>query len=149
MCPVCKRSKRWLERLDWLGRLEFADIHDRGRADAELPAVTYADMLRRMYVKRPDGSYFAGFEAFRAVAPMLPLCWLLLPALWLPGAVLIGKRVYDFIARNRFRYAKCDNEFCSLHLKLLAGKQIDDNIVAQVIELNKRYRSDAPAPEAL
>ncbi|MBK8205813.1 MAG: DUF393 domain-containing protein [Planctomycetes bacterium] len=148
MCPICKKSKRTLERLDWLGRLTFADIHDRRYADAELPGVSYADMLREMWVKRPDGSYFGGFKAFRAMAPMLPLCWLIVPLLWLPGVAWVGTRIYRFIARNRFKYAKCDDEFCSLHLKLLAGKEIDDEIIRQVIELHGRYRTSQQEPGA-
>lgn len=140
MCPVCKKAKRNLERLDWLGRLRYEDIHNRPAAEAALPAVTYADMLRQMYVKRPDGSYFGGFEAFRALAAVLPLCWPLVPFLWLPGAKWIGTRMYKFIARNRFKFAKCDDEACSLHLKLLAGKELDETVIKQVIELHERYR---------
>ncbi|MCB9894415.1 MAG: DUF393 domain-containing protein [Planctomycetes bacterium] len=151
MCPICKKSKRTLERLDWLGRLTYADIHDRHFAEAELPAVTYADMLKQMYVKRPDGSCFGGYEAFRAMAPVLPLCWLIVPLLWLPGARLVGSRIYAFIARNRFKYAKCDNEFCSLHLKLLAGKEVDDEVIRKVVELHEKYRAaqgKVPEPAA-
>jgi len=148
MCPVCKKAKRNLERLDWLGRLTYRDIHDRASADAALPTVTYADMLRQMYVKRPDGSYFGGFEAFRALAAVLPLCWPLVPFLWLPGAKFIGTRMYKFIARNRFKFAKCDDEACNLHLKLLAGKELDDTVIKQVIELHERYRKAKTNPIA-
>ena len=148
MCPVCKKSKRTLERLDWLGRLKYADIHDRQFAETELPDVTYADMLKQMYVKRPDGSYFGGYYAFRAMAPMLPLCWALVPFLWLPGAAFVGTRVYRFIAKNRFKYAKCDDEFRSLHLKLLAGNEVDDEVIAKVIALHEKYRASKPEPGA-
>lgn len=143
MCPVCKKSKRTLERLDWLKRLTYADIHNRRFADAELPEVTYADMLKQMYVKRPDGRYLGGYDAFRAMAAVLPLGWPAVPFLWLPGARFVGKRVYAWIARNRFKYAKCDNEFCSLHLKLLAGKEITDDVIAQVVELHRKYQGAA------
>ena len=148
MCPICKKSRRTLERLDWLGRLKYADIHDRRFAEAELPDVTYADMLKQMYVKRPDGSWFGGYDAFRAMAPMLPLCWLIVPLLWLPGARFIGARIYRWIAANRFKYAKCDDEFCSLHLKLLAGNKVDDETIRKVIELHEKYNSaQKPKPE--
>lgn len=149
MCPVCKKAKRNLERLDWLGRLQYEDIHNRPVAETALPAVTYADMLRQMYVKRPDGSYFGGFEAFRALASVLPLCWPLVPLLWLPGAKWIGTRMYKFIARNRFKFAKCDDEACSLHLKLLAGKELDETVIKQVIELHERYRKAKAASQPI
>lgn len=138
MCPVCLKSRRTLERLDWLGRLQFIDIHNRAQCEGDLPDVSYADMLRRMYVKRPDGKWFGGFAAFRAIAAVIPLWWVTLPFLWLPGVGLIGRWVYDVIARNRFKWAKCDDEFCSLHLKLLAGKELDDEVIAQVIDLHQK-----------
>lgn len=145
MCPVCKRSRRWVERLDWRGRFEFADIHDREFAGAELPEVSYADMLKEMYVKRPDGRYFGGFKAFRAMAPVLPLCWPLLPFLWLPGMAWLGGKVYRFIAKNRFRFAKCEDEFCSLHLQLLAGNRVDEETVRKVVELHEQRRESGAA----
>jgi predicted DCC family thiol-disulfide oxidoreductase YuxK len=141
MCPICKKSRRTLEKLDWLGRLNYADIHDRKFADAELPTVTYADMLKQMYVKRPDGKFFGGFKAFRAIAAVLPLMWPIVPLLWLPGAAFIGTRLYRVIARNRFRWAKCDDEFCSLHLKLLAGHKLDEETIRKVVELHERHRA--------
>lgn len=148
MCPICKRSKRTIERLDWLGRFQFADIHDRTYAEAELPGVSYADMLKQMYVKRPDGSHFGGFEAFRAMAPLLPLCWPVVPLMWLPGARFLGSRIYNWVARNRFRYAKCDDEFCNLHLKLLAGNEVDEETIRKVVELHERYRKSKQEPGA-
>ncbi|MBZ0135087.1 MAG: DCC1-like thiol-disulfide oxidoreductase family protein [Planctomycetes bacterium] len=146
MCPICKKSQRTVRCLDWLKRFEFADVHDRTRAEAELPEVTYGDMLKEMYVKRPDGKWFGGYDAFRAMAPVLPLCWPLVPFMWLPGARFIGKRVYKWVARNRYKYAKCDDEFCSLHLKLLAGNEVNDEVVAKIVDLHQKYKSSQQAP---
>lgn len=140
VCPVCRKSVRWLKRLDLLGRLKFEDLHDRANAEKALPDVTYADQLKRMYVLRPDGEYFGGYAAVRAIAAVLPPLWPLLPLMWLPGAVLVGKWAYDFVARNRFRYAKCEDEMCSLHLKLLAGKEISDDVIKQVVELSEKRK---------
>lgn len=148
MCPICKKSQRTVKKLDWLGRFEYADVHDRELAERELPEVSYGDMLREMYVKRPDGKYFGGYDAFRAMAPVLPLCWPLVPFMWLPGAKFIGKRIYKWVARNRYKYAKCDDEFCSLHLKLLAGNEVTDEVVAKIVDLHQKYRASKQEPEA-
>jgi predicted DCC family thiol-disulfide oxidoreductase YuxK len=140
MCPVCKKSKRALTRMDWFNRLEFHDIHDRTTAEKILPDVSYADMLREMYVQKPTGKHHGGYHALRALAPALPLMWPALPLMWLPGAAWLGGKVYRYIARNRFKRAACDSEVCSLHLKLMAGKEVDDEVVAQVIELHEKQR---------
>jgi predicted DCC family thiol-disulfide oxidoreductase YuxK len=149
MCPVCNRAKRQLERLDWLGRLKFEDLHDRKLCEQALPGVTYAQQLRAMYVLRPDGEYFAGFNALRALMPVLPIFWLFWPIwamAWIPGFSHVGHAVYRYIARNRFKYASCDSEVCSLHLKLIAGKEMDDEVIAQVIALHERFNKAKAAP---
>lgn len=153
MCPVCNKAKRQLERLDWLGRLKFEDLHDRKLCEAALPGVTYAQQLRAMYVLRPDGRYFAGFNALRALMPVLPIFWLFWPIwalAWIPGFSHAGHAIYRYIARNRFKYASCDSEVCSLHLKLIAGKEMDDEVIAQVIALHERFnKAKAPAAQAV
>ncbi|MBV6516204.1 MAG: hypothetical protein HPKKFMNG_01865 [Planctomycetes bacterium] len=151
MCPVCNRARRTLQRLDWLGRLKFEDLHDRPLCEAALPGVTYADQLRAMYVLRPDGRHFAGFDALRALMPVLPLFWMLWPLwmlAWLPGFSHLGRALYRYIARNRFRYASCDSEVCSLHLKLLAGREMDDEVVRQVVALHERFSKSRPQAAA-
>jgi predicted DCC family thiol-disulfide oxidoreductase YuxK len=150
LCPVCNRSRRLLTRLDWRNRLEFVDIHERARCQAELPQVSYADMLRQMYVKRPDGRAFGGFDALRALAPALPPLWPAWPLMWLPGAAAIGRRVYRRIARNRFRKAACDSEVCELHVKLLAGREMDDQLVAEFLKLSNLIplAGEVPADDA-
>ncbi|MCC6150822.1 MAG: DUF393 domain-containing protein [Planctomycetes bacterium] len=150
MCPVCNRAKRQLERLDWLGRLKFEDLHDRRLCEQAMPGVTYAQQLRAMYVLRPDGQYFAGFAALRALMPVLPMFWVLWPIwalAWLPGFSHLGHAIYRWIARNRFKYAACDSEVCSLHLKLIAGKEMDDEVIAQVVALHERFNKAKAAPQ--
>jgi predicted DCC family thiol-disulfide oxidoreductase YuxK/uncharacterized membrane protein YphA (DoxX/SURF4 family) len=143
MCPVCRRARNTLARLDWFKRLQFIDLHDREACEPLLKGVSYADQLRQMYVLTPGGEVHGGFDAVRALAPALPPAWLFWPlwvALYLPGVTFAGRRVYHFIARNRFKYARCDDEVCSLHLKLLAGRTMDDEVIAQVIELRRRFK---------
>ena len=43
-----------------------------------------------MIVRTPDGAIYGGFDAFRAMARVLPGLWPLLPFLYLPGARWIG-----------------------------------------------------------
>ncbi|MHC4840209.1 MAG: thiol-disulfide oxidoreductase DCC family protein [Planctomycetota bacterium] len=136
-CPVCQRSRRSLARLDWLNKLEFFDVHNRERCKLDLPKVSYAEMLTRMYVKLPDGRYFNGFRGFRALANVIPVLWLFWPVLWLPGASWFGGKFYDFIARNRFRFSDCSDELCTLHMHLVSGKKLDDTTIQKVIELHR------------
>ncbi len=141
MCPVCQRSRRSLERLDWLKRLRFIDVHDREQCELDLPEVTYAQMLTRMFVKHPNGKYLSGFRAVRSLMPKLPLLWIFMPMVWLPCASWLGGKFYDFVARNRFKYAKCDDDFCSMHLKLVSGTELDEETIKKVIQLHQAHKT--------
>jgi predicted DCC family thiol-disulfide oxidoreductase YuxK len=111
-CPLCRRSRRLIERLDWLHRFRFVDANDHEAALHLVPAFTHDELLERMHVVRSDGKVFSGFEGFRAMAPSLPITWPLVPLLWLPGVRWLGERIYDRVARSRHRIGSCTNESC-------------------------------------
>jgi predicted DCC family thiol-disulfide oxidoreductase YuxK len=111
-CRLCGRSRRGIQRLDWLRRFRFVDANDHAAALADVPGVTHDDLLKRMHLVRSDGTILTGFEAFRAMAPSLPLAWPLVPFLWVPGVRWLGERIYDRIARNRYRFGSCPDDSC-------------------------------------
>lgn len=120
-CGLCSRSRRSVERLDWLHRFVFVDANDHRTALSHVPGATHTTLLERMHLVRSDGSVFTGFQAFRVMAPSLPLAWPLVPFLWLPGARWLGERIYDRIARNRHRFGKCLDDSCRAHVGRSAG----------------------------
>lgn len=103
-CGLCRRSTRWLRRLDWLGRLEFVDL--TALPPHELPVPLEA-ALQGMPMRTRDGRVLVGFPAIRRAALQTP-CGAL-PALiaYLPGISHALKPLYEFIARRRRREA-CD-----------------------------------------
>lgn len=111
-CRLCRRSRLWLERLDWRRKLDFVDLHDREALGRLLPAVPYAALVERMHVLTPSGRVRSGFEAFRAMLPALPGLWPLLPLVWLPGMRTLGTAVYDWVARRRSHSLACTDEAC-------------------------------------
>lgn len=50
-----------------------------------------------------SGRLSGGFDALRRLALLLPPLWPALPFLWLPGASWAGPRLYEALARLRFR----------------------------------------------
>jgi predicted DCC family thiol-disulfide oxidoreductase YuxK len=101
-CGLCSRSVVVLSRLDVLKRLRFADV-DSGWAwlSRELPALDRDTCLAEMHVITSTGRILAGYDAFRAIAWVLPFGWLTLPLLYLPGVPQVGRRAYRFIATHR------------------------------------------------
>jgi predicted DCC family thiol-disulfide oxidoreductase YuxK len=139
-CPVCRRSRFFLEQFDIGQRLVFRDIHDRDAMAREASGVSYRRALTEMIVRTPSGGIYGGFDAFRVVARALPGLWPVLPLLYLPGAGWIGRRIYRWVARNRYRLAKCESGVCSLHLRALAAAELDEAEIARVVAEARRQK---------
>ncbi len=106
-CGVCTRSVAVLSRLDVLGRVRYADINaEWTEIAAAFPSLDADACLGEMHVianpfdpaRRVIG---AGFDGYRLLAHVLPLGWMALPFLYLPGVDRLGRRVYRHIASHR------------------------------------------------
>jgi predicted DCC family thiol-disulfide oxidoreductase YuxK len=113
-CAFCRKSVDLLRRLDWLGRLAFADARD----PAQVPGGVALDperLLEEMHVLTADGRrVYHGFGALRWLSWRLPLLWPVAPLLYVPGVPALGQRLYLWVARNRFRLVPCHGGVCTL-----------------------------------
>ena len=110
-CGLCTRTMHFLRRLDWLHALETIDYHDDGERNRVAPELPFEQLNRALHIKLPDGSTRTGFSAFRRLAWRIPLLLPLAPFLYLPGAKIIGDKVYEEISARR---KKCTHEECAL-----------------------------------
>ena len=115
---ACRKSVQLLKSFDWLRRLEYVDVREAGQAVLQHPLVVGAPLLEQMHVLTPDNSrIYGGIAAFRWMAWRLPLFMPLAPFLYLPGVPWVGNRVYQWIARNRFRLVPCHDGACTIQKK--------------------------------
>jgi predicted DCC family thiol-disulfide oxidoreductase YuxK len=112
-CPVCRRTVRTLQRLDWLKRLQFADATNDDVRRQVAPSLTLDDAMRQMNVVDARGRLSGGYAAQLQIGRRVPVLWL--PSLLgaLPGIRQIGSAVYRHIAANRRRQGVCSDELCS------------------------------------
>lgn len=102
-CGLCGRTVRILAGLDLFGRLELLDFRTldltryRGRTQ---PAID-PERLEHEMAAVDEGRLHEGFAAYRAIAWKLPLCWIAVPLLYLPGVAGVGDAVYGWIAKRR------------------------------------------------
>lgn len=112
-CPFCIRSVRWLERLDWLHRLDCRPIPPPEEFSTTYPALDYSACQGELHLLLPDGRVLRGFYAFRHLARLLPLLWPLLPLLHFPGVDRVGSMVYRRVAAKRYwLLATCPGGTC-------------------------------------
>lgn len=103
-CGLCIRAMVVVEYLDMRRRLRFVDL-EQGLPEAgiEPDAAPHA-----MLVVRPDGrEIYAGFQAFRQIARLLPLLWSLLPLLRTSLAARLGPAIYARVAASRCSAGRC------------------------------------------
>lgn len=117
-CAFCRKSVDLLRRLDWRGRLRFADARDPAQRPPSERPLDPSRLLQEMHVLTADGRrVYHGFGALRWLAWRLPLLWPVAPLLYLPGVLPLGQRLYLWVARNRFRLVPCHGGVCTLPTK--------------------------------
>ena len=112
-CPICRRTVRTLQRIDWLGRLQFADAANPLNRDRVAPGLTEAAAMQQMYVVDGGGRRYGGYDAQLRIAREIPLLWPFRLVGNLPGVRQAGIAVYRTIAANRARRGVCSDELCS------------------------------------
>ena len=101
-CVICQSTCETMRALDWRRRIEFIDLHRVG-ASERFAALNHQRLMSEIHVLDADGKVYAGFAGIRRMLREAPLgfpFWLLLH---LPGSEALGKRVYRFVARRRYR----------------------------------------------
>jgi predicted DCC family thiol-disulfide oxidoreductase YuxK len=70
--------------------------------------LTSEDLERQMYMIH-RGRAYGGFDGYRHVVRYLPVFWLLVPLLHVPGISRLGERTYAYVAKRRVRWLQCDD----------------------------------------
>jgi predicted DCC family thiol-disulfide oxidoreductase YuxK len=101
-CRFCTNSRRTVERLPSSAPLHFVDIND-ARLMSRYPMIDPRAAQGQMFVLGPDGSLAGGFDAIVSLLPALSGLRRLRPLLSPEPVRRIGRRLYRWVARNRYR----------------------------------------------
>ena len=120
-CSLCRASVKRVELFNRAGRVEFLDVHDP-QALLRFPQIDKAEAMRSMqaisHSGNDEGRVYTGAEAWAHIGMVLPgwklIAWILL----LPGVQVLARRIYGWIARNRYRWNRkaCEDGTCSVHI---------------------------------
>jgi hypothetical protein len=92
-----------LRSLDVFERLEIHDaVAEWNVLHRRFPRLSQDACLHDMHVLIGDnGTTTVGYAGYRALAGVLPLAWIVLPLLYIPGANWIGNQIYRRVAASR------------------------------------------------
>ncbi len=103
-CGLCQGTVALIRALDLTRRVEYHDAANNWSEIARrFPHVQQEACLQDMHLVTASGRIVTGFDAYRALAWVLPLGWIALPVLYLPGVRWAGRRLYAVIAARRNR----------------------------------------------
>jgi predicted DCC family thiol-disulfide oxidoreductase YuxK len=102
-CGFCSASVARLQRMDRLGRIEFADLHDPHVA-ARFPQVDRQAAMNLMQAVDRRGHVHAGVDAWAKIGRALTGWKFVAPVLLVPGIHFAARHIYAWIARNRYRW---------------------------------------------
>ena len=102
-CPLCQKSKWFLERLDRFDQLTFIDA--RRVQTFEQPV-----LLERMHVETTQGVRHAGIHGIRLLTKTLLVLRPVDPFVSLSIRLGIGAVIYDKVAKNRVIPVSCTTD---------------------------------------
>lgn len=102
-CVICQSTCGTLRALDWLKRIEFVDLHEADDRSERYGHLHHERLMREIHVLDDEGRVYTGFAGTRRMLKEAPLGFPLWLLLQLPGSDALGKRLYRFIARRRYR----------------------------------------------
>ncbi|OCA91452.1 hypothetical protein A8F94_06245 [Bacillus sp. FJAT-27225] len=113
-CALCKASKEKSMKLDWLRRIKWVSLQEYEKKGLK-PSFRAVDLRRELHVLE-GAKVYRGFFAARKMLLQFPLTFLPGILLYFPFASIIGTPVYNWIARNRYKWlgTTCENGSCSL-----------------------------------
>ena len=80
----------------------------------KFPQLSLNETQNQMVSIRPDGKTYGGFYAVRDIAVHFPLTFFPALFLYIPGASLVGKPAYRWIAKNRHHFGGGTPESCDI-----------------------------------
>lgn len=98
-CPLCKKSKAVLEKLDITNQLFFDGVRG-GHIKQKYPDLDFAKSIERMATLYQN-QYRFGFDSIFLIVQRLPLLWILIPFFIILKFSKLGDIFYNYIASSR------------------------------------------------
>jgi predicted DCC family thiol-disulfide oxidoreductase YuxK len=121
-CGFCRAQVNKLLWWDCQHKLSYISLHDPEVA-RRWPDLDHDRLMREMLIIDRQGNRHWGPEAIAYLTRRLRRLWWAAPLFYIPGVMFLWRRMYRWIARNRYRISQkmghetCDSGACQLHFK--------------------------------
>lgn len=115
-CRICRTSRQWIQEQELSQPIQWVDSSEPRNLDP-WPRIPHEDARGQMMALTPDGRLLKGYDAVVYLLGRMPAYRVLQPFLGRPPLRDIGRNVYRWVARNRYRLSgtsPCDADTCRL-----------------------------------
>ncbi|KAJ1696116.1 hypothetical protein LUZ63_004628 [Rhynchospora breviuscula] len=125
VCHLCHRGVKWVIKTDKYRKIKFCCLQSRAAEPyLRLLALHREDVRRRLLFVEGPAAYYQGSAAVLMVASYLPFPYSALSSLLIIPAPL-RDAVYDYIAKNRYKWFGREDECIVMREKELLDRFID------------------------
>jgi predicted DCC family thiol-disulfide oxidoreductase YuxK len=123
-CALCRASAARVRRLDSRKSIDLLDLHEPS-ALQRFPQVDREEAMKWMVAVDPEGHTYKGADAWARIGLLLPgwnlLAWILL----VPGIHWLARKIYAWIAANRYRWNRtvCNDDSCGVHVRSSSSRR--------------------------
>jgi hypothetical protein len=101
------------QKFDWFNLFIVINSNDKNKHEKELEGWD-GDIDKGLWAKGLGSmENHVGFDGFRRMVWAMPMFWIILPLLYVPLVPTIGRMIYGWIAKNRYRFG-CNSSTCKV-----------------------------------
>ena len=116
-CPICKKFRNRLERMDVFNKLNFVTFRDSSISlKLNIPL---ENLEKEMHIKLPNEKIVSGYDAICILFSKVPLLAWTWPFMKVFKILGLGNMIYNFIASRRIIIptGNCDENNCEINNK--------------------------------
>jgi len=112
-CSFCQKSIIMAQKFDWFKRFIIINSNEQKMYEEYLEGWD-KNINKGLWAKGKNSPKSSvGFDGFRRMTWVMPLLWPILPFLYIPFIPIFGRLVYNWIAKNRYRFG-CNSSSCNI-----------------------------------
>lgn len=112
-CPLCIKVIVAIKHFDVFNRIRCKTVQESASAEPALKNVTEEELLINIHGVGKNGKVYKGYDAYSKLFQELIFTYPIALLMNFPGIVIVGKKMYRFIAGERLT-TRCTEENCNI-----------------------------------